>query len=111
MAKTLATHGFDVVDIILKKFTGMGGPEAIVYTYDENKFDILEEELASTRDDLKDVEETLKSYRDREQKLKGGDDKELVEILTVYNYNRLLTQGLLADRDKLQSRVSDELKK
>ncbi len=111
MSKALATHGFDVVDIILKRFTGMGGPEAIVYTYDENKFDILEDELASTKDDLKDVEDALKSYRGREEKLKAGDEKELVEILTVYNYNRLLTRGLLADRDKLQAQVSEELKK
>ena len=111
MAKTLATHGFDVVDIILKKFTGMGGPEAVVYTYDENKFDILDEELAAARDDLKDVEEALVRYRERQTKVKSGDDKALEETLTDMELTRLLAQGMLIGREQLQGQVAAAIKK
>jgi hypothetical protein len=111
MAKTLATNGFDVVDIILKKFTGMGGPEAVVYTYDENKFDILEEELASNKDDLKDVDEALAADRARHDKLKSGDDKALEDTLTDMELSNLLSKGMLVAREQLQGEVGKALKK
>lgn len=111
MSKALATHGFDVVDIILKKFTGAGGPEAVVYTYDENKFDILEEELAATKDDLKDVEEVVTTYRARLEKLKSADGKALEDTVTDMELSRFLSQGLLVAREQLQGEVASAMKK
>ncbi len=61
LRKTLVERGFDVKDVILKKWSEIAPPEPAVYTYDESKNDRLEEELASVDADIKGIEEDLKS--------------------------------------------------
>jgi hypothetical protein len=55
--KTLNAHGIDVEDVILKKFSEMAPPEAAVTTYDENRFDQLEEQLAEAEAEIKNLTE------------------------------------------------------
>ncbi|HZT83095.1 MAG TPA: hypothetical protein VFA26_22900 [Gemmataceae bacterium] len=57
--KVLTARGFEVKDIILKKW-GFGPPEPGVLTYEESKLDRLEDELASVEDDIKGLDEDLK---------------------------------------------------
>lgn len=56
LAKALKAQGFDVQDIILKKWSEFGPPEPGVYTYDESLFDRLEEELVDMEADIKVLE-------------------------------------------------------
>src|SRR5262249_41274316 len=54
--KALTAHGFDVQDIILKKWSEFAPPEPGVYTYEESKFDRLEEQLTELDADIKNLE-------------------------------------------------------
>ena len=46
LKKALTARGFEVKDVILKKWTGFGPPEPAVYTPDDSKLDDLDERLA-----------------------------------------------------------------
>jgi hypothetical protein len=59
LKKSLTARGFQVRDVILKKWSEFGPPEPGVYTYDESRFDALEEELASMDADLKNLQGEL----------------------------------------------------
>ena len=88
--KVLTARGFDVRDIILKKW-GDGPPEPAVLTRDENKYEELEEKLTDLEETVKELTK-VHDERNRElQKFKGstlddlnkiyclvGEDKELV---------------------------------
>jgi hypothetical protein len=60
LKKSLTARGFDVKDIILKKWTEIGPPEPAVYTYEESKFERLEEQVADLAADLKTLEEEIR---------------------------------------------------
>ncbi len=70
LKKTLTARGFEVEDIILKKWSEMAPPEPAAYSYDESKLDRIEEDLAevegqlkSLNDDLREMEEVQKLWR------------------------------------------------
>jgi hypothetical protein len=67
LKKSLTERGFDARDVILKKWSEFGPPEPSVYTYDESRFDALEEDLASLDAELKNLQEELKGLREVEQ--------------------------------------------
>ncbi len=51
MKKSLTTNGFNVEDILLKRW-GENGPESAAYTFEENRLDVLEEELADLNESI-----------------------------------------------------------
>jgi hypothetical protein len=62
LKKTLTERGFDVQDVILKKWSEMTGPEPAVYTYDESRLEQLEEQIAELDADLKALKEDLGQF-------------------------------------------------
>jgi hypothetical protein len=60
LKKSLESRGFEVRDVILKKWSEFGPPEPAVYTYEESKFENLEEQLAELDANIKNFEEEMK---------------------------------------------------
>jgi hypothetical protein len=67
LKKTLTARGYDVQDVILKKWTGMGPPEPAVLTYEENKAEALEEQLSDVEANLKNLEQGLKELTEEKK--------------------------------------------
>src|SRR5207248_9088240 len=67
LKKALIAHGFDVEDVILKKWGEMGPPEPAVTTYEDTRYDALVEALAGMDTEIKSVEEQLKEVRDTQK--------------------------------------------
>ncbi|MBO0699812.1 MAG: hypothetical protein J2P46_15550 [Zavarzinella sp.] len=57
LRRTLEDHGFDVVDVLLKKWPPREEPSPAAYNKDETKFERLEAELESIEDDLRGLRE------------------------------------------------------
>jgi hypothetical protein len=55
--KTLEAHGLDTRDLILKKWSEFAGPEPATLTYDESKYERLEEQLAEIEAAIKILEQ------------------------------------------------------
>jgi hypothetical protein len=68
LKKALTARGFDVRDVILKKWSEFAPPEPAVYTYEESKLDRLEEQLAELDANIKVLERELQAL--------GEDTKE-----------------------------------
>lgn len=59
LKKSLTAYGFDVRDIMLKKWSRFAPPEPGVYTFDEFKFERLEEDLAGLEALIKNQEREI----------------------------------------------------
>jgi hypothetical protein len=62
--KALAARGFDSRDIILKKWSETAMPEPVVLTYDESKYERLEEEVGEADANIKGLEKELTALRE-----------------------------------------------
>lgn len=69
--KSLTENGYEVVDILLKRW-GEDGPKPATYTFEENRLEQLEEELAelnyyipATEADRKRYEQTVKTLKEK----------------------------------------------
>lgn len=56
LKKTLLARGFDVRDVILKKWSEFAPPEPAVLTYDESKYERLDAELSEVEENIKNAE-------------------------------------------------------
>lgn len=63
MRKTLQARGFEVKDIVLRKWSENAPPEPGAYTYEESKLDRLEEQLADLNSDLETLESEIKEFK------------------------------------------------
>src|SRR5262249_42619869 len=70
LKKALKARGFDVRDIILKRWSRFTGPEPAVYTIDESKLDRLEERLTimdtiikAQETEVKQVQEGIQTWK------------------------------------------------
>jgi hypothetical protein len=79
LKKTLTSRGFDVRDVILKKWSEMGPPEAAVYSYDESKFQRLEEQLAELNDDIKVLEREMPLVKQAQQEWQKASLQDLTK--------------------------------
>src|SRR5262249_53732586 len=79
LKRALTARGFDVRDVLLKKWSEFAPPEAAVYTYQESKFDRLEEQLAEVNADIKNMEEELKGLAEVQQLWKTASLDELTK--------------------------------
>src|SRR5262249_17032719 len=57
--KALAARGFESRDVILKKWSEFAPPEPAVFTYDENKLERLEDQVAELDASVKGVDQEL----------------------------------------------------
>src|SRR5262249_30193382 len=85
LKKALLSRGFDVRDIVLKKWSEFAPPEPAVYTYEESKFDRLEEQLTELDADIKNLDEDLKQW----EKLKEHWQAASLDELTKENAEQL----------------------
>jgi hypothetical protein len=60
LKKTLTAQGFEIEDVILKKWSEIAPPEPAVYSYDESKLDRIDEHLAEVESDANGIKEDLK---------------------------------------------------
>jgi hypothetical protein len=130
LRKALVARGFDVRDVVLKKWSQVGPPEPAVYSYEESKLDRLEERLALIDNGLKQLEAAQKeitSVRDlwktakleelnkkyaeqlrgrkiteelRKAQLEEFED-ELDDLKTALAFNRKRREALAEERGKL----------
>jgi hypothetical protein len=84
--KVLTAHGFDSRDIILKKWSEFAPPEPAVFTYDESKFERLDEQFVELETNIKNLEQ---------------DIKDLKEVLNLWTTSTL---------DDLTKKYADQLK-
>jgi hypothetical protein len=81
LKKSLEAYGFDVRDVVLKKWSRFAGPEPAVYTYEESKLDRLEGRLAVLNQGVKELEDELK---DLEEARKYWTDATLEDLTKKY---------------------------
>lgn len=92
--KVLSAQGFDVQDIILKKWSETAPPEPAVYTYDESKYDSLEEQLAELNSDIRSLEEELKDLTQVQELWKTASLDDLTKKYAKQLGGRKVDQGL-----------------
>jgi hypothetical protein len=63
LKKALESRGFEVRDVVLKRWSRRAPPEPAVYTYDESKFERLEERVAVLDAQLRFFEGQLKAWQ------------------------------------------------
>src|SRR5262249_35945002 len=77
--KVLAAHGFDSRDVILKiKLDEVPDGEHAVLTFDESKYERLEDQIAESDADIGKLERELKALRGLVHDWKTKSDKELL---------------------------------
>jgi hypothetical protein len=73
----LTARGFASKDIVLKKWSEIAMPEPAVLTYDESKYERLDEEISEADTAIKDLTQELNLFR---QHLKEWQTKSLAEL-------------------------------
>jgi hypothetical protein len=86
--KVLTSYGFETRDIILKKWSDMG-PEPTVYTFDESRFEGLEDQRVELEANIKVREKELKEL---------GEQKKIWKDSTIAELNKRFAVVLLPDR-------------
>jgi hypothetical protein len=78
LRKTLERHGFEVRDVVLRRFTEGGQPEPAADTAAESKLDRLDADLEDSDSEIKALEEEIKRLQDdvAEFELKPGEKEE-----------------------------------
>ena len=84
----LASHGFETRDIILKKWSEMG-PEPTVYTFDESRFEGLEDQRLELEANIKERDKELQEL---------GSQKKIWKDSTIAELNKRYAVVLLPDR-------------
>ena len=79
LKKALESHGFEVRDIILKKWSRLAPPEPAVYTYDENKLDRLEERVKVLDTAIKNMEQAQQQIQEVRELWKTSSLEELTK--------------------------------
>lgn len=72
LKKTLVNRGFDVRDVILKKWSQFAPPEPAVLTYDESKFERVDAQLAELEENLKNAEADLRTVSEMYKDFQTG---------------------------------------
>jgi hypothetical protein len=107
--KALTTQGFEVVDFVLKKKWGEGAePEPAAYTYEESKYERLEEELAEVDDNIKNVQTIQRQMSAALNTFRNASLAELTQLYRDQLGGRAFTDDL---RKRQIEAVSDDLAK
>ena len=91
LKKALTARGFDVRDVVLKKWSEFAPPEPAVYTYDESKYERLEEELAELDAEIKTLERELQVFTDlvKEWQTKTPQELQTTNLARQLNLRRV----------------------
>jgi hypothetical protein len=106
LRKALTARGFDVRDVVLKKWSQFGPPEPAVYSYEESKLDRLEERLAILDASIKALEETQAEYRKVRDLWKTAKLEELTKKYADQLRGRKVTEEM---RQAQLEDIDDEL--
>src|SRR5207244_12354767 len=105
----LSTQGFDVVDFVLKKKWGEGSePEPAAYTYEESKYERLEEELAEVEDSIKNVQALQRQLNAALNQFRNSSLADLTRLYRDQLGGRAFTEDL---RKRQMEGISDDLAK
>jgi hypothetical protein len=97
LRKALTAHGFDVTDVILKKWDRPGGLQAAADTFEESQLDRLESELEDVEGDVKELEGEVKTLQAQVKDMtprRGENVEKRLEELSE-KYSRQLDGGKL----------------
>ncbi|HEV3116578.1 MAG TPA: hypothetical protein VGY58_05970, partial [Gemmataceae bacterium] len=96
LKKSLTARGFDVRDVLLKKWSEMAPPEAAVTTFDQSRYDALEEQLADVRQDIKTLEKQVSQLSNVQQHWKSATLEELSKEYARELQGRKLSDAMRA---------------
>lgn len=94
LKKALSAHGFQVEDVILKKWSEAAPPEAAVYSYDESKLDRLEEEIAEVDSELRNLREEVRELTEVQNLWKTSTLDQLTKQYAKQLGGRKVDEGL-----------------
>lgn len=94
--KALESHGFETRDIILKKWSEMAPPESTAFTFDEHRFEGLEESRLELEESIKTLRKQVAEVA-REEKI--WRESSLEKLNQLFIYVRVNGGFRLADRD------------
>jgi hypothetical protein len=77
--KALTDHGLDCRDILLKKWSEAGPPEAAVMTFDENKYEELDDQVNETDKMIRGIREQVRQLDRMLQRWKKASLKDLTK--------------------------------
>ncbi len=92
--KTLLAQGFDVSDVILKKWTNFGPPEPSVSTFEENRYESLEAKLAGLDAAAKSVETELQTAEAVVKQWRTSSLEELTKLYSSQLRGRKVTEAM-----------------
>jgi hypothetical protein len=81
LRRSLEDHGFEVVDVVLKKWGEAGGPNPAAYTLEETQFERLEAELEGNDEQRRDL---VDERKDLEEAQKVFREKSLAELTRIF---------------------------
>jgi hypothetical protein len=106
LKKALTSRGFEVKDIVLKRFSQFGAPEPAVFTLDESKLDRLEERLAVVNMNLKTLKTAIEKTQEERDLWKKGTLDELNTKYAAQLRGRKITEAM---RRVNQEEIQDTL--
>jgi len=114
LRKSLEANGFEVTDILLKRWSESGPPEAAVYSYDESQLDRIEESVVGISDQLSADREVLAGTRKLRDVLKNTPLDRLNEMLRDQLRGRVFTEedrkNNLQRQEQILAAVETEIK-
>src|SRR5262249_3482097 len=102
----LESRGFEVQDVVLKKWSEFGPPTATISTVDESKLDGLDEDQAIAEENLKTLERARKQIAEELQDLRKSTLDELTKKYKAQLRGRKMTEEI---RTAVISRDEEEL--
>jgi hypothetical protein len=105
LKKALLAHGFDVRDIVLKKWSQFAPPQAAAYSYDESKFDRIEGRLQVLDLAIKALEQKRREFTEVRDEWKKATLDELSKTYAKQLGGRRVTEGMR--RDQLEAFEED----
>jgi hypothetical protein len=96
LKKSLTARGLDVRDVLLKKWSETAPPEPTVTTFDESRYDALEEQLADIKQDIKTLEKEIPERTHAQRHWKTATLEELTKEYAKQLQGRKMTEGIRA---------------
>jgi hypothetical protein len=94
LKKVLAAHGFDVRDIVLKKWSQFAPPQAAAYSYDESKLDRIEGRLQILDLAIKALEQKQREFTQIRDEWKKSNLEELTKNYAKELGGRRVTKAM-----------------
>jgi hypothetical protein len=93
LKKSLVAHGFDVHNVVLKKWNDFGPPEPAVATFEENQYEALEDKLKDLADEIAAGKKDIGTLETVLQKWKSSTPEELTKLYAAQLGDRKITEA------------------